>query len=78
MLPPDREVLADRQTSGEGAAAPVGTSHYLSKDDQGLLRIEYGSPKKALDAYRAKFGERIRSLADVTYEMRDQMMEVSA
>lgn len=70
--------------TGEGAtpnetrsgAAPVDaflSNRYLTPEDQALLKVEYGSPTKALKVYRARFGERIQRLGDITYEMRDEM-----
>jgi hypothetical protein len=64
----------DSRSAGGGESTPaVSLPIYLTKDDQGLLKAEYGSQLKALDAYRSKFGERVRSLSDITYEMRDEM-----
>jgi len=70
---------ADREATtspalGEGADKPVVVSqNYLSTIDQGLLETEYGSRLNALKAYKARFGERITRLGDITYEMRDEM-----
>ncbi len=58
-------------SSGEGAQTPAGV-HYLSKDDQALLKGEWGGQKNALDAYRSVF-PKVSRLADITYEMRDKM-----
>jgi len=66
---------SDGSALGEGAATTrTGDSHYLSKEDQSLLKTEYGGQAKVIMAYREKFGDRIRSLTDITYEMRDQMI----
>jgi hypothetical protein len=65
---------------GEGATSstPAGAPHYLSKDDQGLLAVQFDGRVKALNAYKARFGERITRLADITYDMRDEMEGASA
>jgi len=65
---------------GEGAttSTPAGAPHYLSKDDQRLLVIQYGSNTAAKEAYYVRFGERITRLADITYEMRDEMEGANA
>lgn len=76
--PTDGETASDMpadqvsEVSGDGA---VSLPIYLSKDDQALLGEEFGNKKKALDAYRAMFGERIRSLGDITRDMRDRMAD---
>ncbi len=57
-----------------GEAQPAGVSHYLNKDDQALLKGEWGGQKNALDAYRSVFPN-VSRLADITYEMRDKMNE---
>jgi len=62
--------LGEGATTDTPGAAPTG---YLSKDDQRLLVMEYGSNKAAIDAYAARFGERVKRLADITYEMRDEL-----
>ena len=69
---------ADRETPatdvlGEGATRAGASHNYLSSIDQGLLETEYGSRLNALKAYKARFGERITRLGDITYEMRDEM-----
>lgn len=46
----------------------------MSKDDQALLKGEWGGQKNALDAYRSVFPN-VSRLADITYEMRDKMNE---
>jgi len=58
------------------AAAPVDaflTNRYLTPEDQQLLKLQHGSPTKALKVYRERFGERIKRLGDITYEMRDEI-----
>lgn len=63
-------------TFGEGASdqtTPAGTPKYLNRDDQALMRQQYGGNLAALNAYKARFGERITRLGDITYDMRDQM-----
>ena len=66
---------------GQGAATSGETptsTNYLSKDDQSLLGVQYGSKALAVKAYRARFGDRIRSISDVTYEMRDALEAANA
>lgn len=71
--PPVDEGAPASDTREKGATR-TGAPTYLSKDDQRLLIIEYGSNRKAIDAYAARFGERVQRVADITYEMRDGMM----
>ena len=68
----DREAAGD-DPQGEGGKTPAASQNYLSTIDQGLLETEYGSRLNALKAYKARFGERITRLGDITYEMRDEM-----
>ena len=67
---------------GEGASPTDGenpaSTNYLNKDDQSLLGVQYGSKALAVKAYRARFGDRIRSISDVTYEMRDELEAANA
>jgi hypothetical protein len=50
----------------------------LSKIDQGVLKTQFGTEAKAVKAYRARFGDRIRSVSDITYPMRDEMEGANA
>lgn len=83
----DPEAPVTDPATGEGAiespdaakrTTGAGASNYLSKDDQALLGVQYGSKALAVKAYRERFGDRIRSISDVTYEMRDEVEVVSA
>lgn len=57
-------------TSSSGAA-PV----YLNADEKKELITDYGSNKKVVEAYSARFGERIQSVSDITCDMVEAMNE---
>jgi hypothetical protein len=59
--------------AGGGGSTPAGAStNYLSRDDQALLKAQFGGQVAAIQAYQAKFPS-VTRLADITYEMRDEM-----
>lgn len=66
------DVAGNRDASGEAAEV----SHYLTKDDQNLLKVEFNGQANAIKAYQARFPN-VRRLADITYEMRDRMMSAT-
>jgi ERF superfamily protein len=63
---------------GEGAASstpPGAAPQYLSSAEQRELIQDYGSNKKVVEAFQARFGERIKRIADITCEMVEAMNE---
>ena len=63
---------------GEGAAPstpPGAAPQYLSTAEQRELIQDYGSNKKVVEAFQARFGERIKRIADITCEMVEAMNE---
>jgi len=63
---------------GEGAAPstpPGAAPQYLSSAEQRELIQDYGSNKKVVEAFQARFGERIKRIADITCEMVEAMNE---
>lgn len=74
--PSEPGVSADPTDSGEGSEGTKGTSgsDYLSKEEQKAFAKALGGQTAALGAARDKYGERIRSLGDLTRDMALEMV----
>lgn len=68
---------SEEATGGEATVTPSSEAApvYLSADEKKELIRDYGSSKKVRDAFQARFGERIRSISDITCDMVEAMNE---
>jgi hypothetical protein len=71
------DAVPEEATGGEATVAPSSGAApvYLSADEKKELIQDYGSSTKVRDAFQARFGERIRSISDITCDMVEAMNE---
>jgi hypothetical protein len=71
------DAASEETTGGEATATPSSGAApvYLSADEKKELIQDYGSSTKVRDAFQARFGERIRSISDITCDMVEAMNE---